>query len=293
VEVKDKPIANRGEAPSAERFAISPGYLETMKIPLLRGRTLTGQDHQKSLPVVLVNRTFAERIWPGEDPLGKQIHIGEPERPWRTVVGVVGDVRHRGLNVPFAMQFYMPFQQWFDTSLSVVARTAKEPSAVVKDVQRAIWSVDAKQPISQVSTMEEVIGATVAEKQFALQLVEFFAIAALFLAATGVYGVMAFSVTSRFQEIGLRMALGATRTRVLALILRNGFILASAGTAIGIAGSFLFLRFLKSLLFQVSPYDVPILAVAVAILFSVALIASAIPALRAARLDPVTVLHHE
>ncbi len=293
VEVRDKPLANQGEAPSAERFAITPGYLKAMRIPVIRGRGITAEDHAKSTPVVLVNRTFAERIWPGEDPIGKQIHIGEKERPWRTVVGVVGDVRHRGLEKPFAMQFYMPYQQWFDAAMVLVTRTKNDPAASTEIIRKTIWSIDKTQPITNIATMEEVVESTIVEKQFALRLVQFFAFSGLFLAAIGIYGVMAYYVTARFQEIGIRMALGADRGNVLSLVLRNALLMTVTGIAIGLAGSMLLMRFVRSLLFQVQPSDPLILTGVVFILFAVAFIASAVPAIRAARLNPVLALRHE
>jgi putative ABC transport system permease protein len=293
VEARDKPLASRGQAPSAERFAITPGYLKALRIPILRGRGITAEDHAGSVPVVVVNRTFAEKMWPGEDPIGKQIHIGEPERPWRAVVGVTEDVRHRGLQEPFAMQFYMPFQQWFDTSMTVVVRTTIEPRSATESIRKAIWSVDSNQPISQIATMKQVVEATIAQKKFALRLVEFFAISALFLAAIGVYGVMAYSVTARVQEIGVRMALGADRSTVLSLILRSGLVLTVCGIFFGVIGALFCTRFLSSMLFRVEPTDPFLLTVVTLILFGVAFIASAVPAIRASRFSPVLALRHE
>jgi putative ABC transport system permease protein len=293
IEVRDKPLANRGEAPSAERFAISPGYLRALRIPVLRGRGITREDHAQSTPVVLVNRTFAQTFWPSEAPLGKQIHIGEPERPWRTVVGVVEDVRHRGLQEPFAMQFYMPFQQWSDSTMTVVVRTSIESQAAAEEIRNAIWSIDRNQPVSEVATMRQVVDATLAQKKFAMQLIQFFAIVALFLAAVGVYGVMAYSVTARFQELGVRMALGADRTSVVSLILKKGFMLTLFGIALGLAGSMLLLRLIETMLFRVQPGDPAILSAVGVILLSVAILACSIPALRASRVDPLLALRHD
>ena len=293
VEVRDKPLANHGEAPSAERFGITEGYLKAMQIPILRGRGISDKDDAKSSPVVLVNRTFAQKIWPGEDPIGKEIHIGEKERPWRRVVGVVEDVRHRGLNEPFAMQFYMPYQQWFDNTMIITVRTENEPSSAIETIRKTILSVDPSQPISQIATMQQVVESNVAQKKFTLQLIEFFALAALFLAAIGVYGVMSYSVTSRFQEIGIRMALGARRGAVLSMILMNGLLMAGIGILIGVIGSFLSMRFIESLLFQVAPFEPAIVAAVVLILLVIAFIACSVPAIRAARLNPVLALRHE
>ncbi|PWT89341.1 MAG: hypothetical protein C5B54_09065 [Acidobacteria bacterium] len=293
IEVRDKPLLRGGQAPTAERFAISPGYLNTLRIALVRGRGITTQDNAHSQPVVLANRTLAERIWPGEDPIGKQIHIGETELPWRTVVGVVDDVRHRGLQEPFAMQFYMPAQQWSDTSMTLVARTSINPSSSIASIRRTIRSIDPDQPISQIATMDDVVEATIAQKRFALPLVEFFAVCAVLLAAIGVYGVMAYSVTVRIPEIGLRVALGADAKTILSMILRGGLFLAMCGIAIGLGSSLVLMRFLRSLLFGVQPTDPQTLAIGVFILFSVAFVASALPAIRASRINPMTALRHE
>lgn len=291
--VKDKPVTHESDAPGAERFAISSGYLKTLGIPLLRGRGFTEQDRAGAMPVVLVNRTFAEKTWPGEEPVGKQIQIGGPEEPWRTVVGVVEDVRHRGLQEPFALQFYMPYEQWSDNGMTLVVRTTGDPAKLAASITGRVWSVDPNQPISDIAPMNDVIHAALGPRSFALALIELFAVSALLLAALGIYGVMGYTAARRVKEIGIRMALGADRGNVVNLLLRDGVRLTVAGIVLGICGSLLISRSLGSLLFRMHPSDPIVFAEVTLILLGVGCLASLLPALRASRLNPVAALHQE
>ncbi len=291
--VKDKPVANEGLAPSAQRFAVSPDYLKAMRIPLLSGRFFSLLDGANSLPVVIVNRTFADRIWPGENPIGKQIHIGEKSRPWRTVIGVAEDVRHIGLQEPFAMQFYMPLEQWSDSTFSLVARVTGDSATAATEIRRSIRSVDPGQSVSDVATMEQVVQTSIGRRSFTLHLLQLFALTALFLAALGIYGVMAYGVSRRFHEIGIRMALGANRNDLLMLLLGNGIRPALGGIVAGIAAALVLTRFLQSLLFGLKPTDPLTLITASLILFGVSCVACFIPAFRASRSNPALVLRYD
>jgi predicted permease len=291
--VADKPVEHEGLAPSAQHFVVSDDYFRTMQIPLFRGRLFTASDRSGTLPVVIVNRTFAKKIWPQEDPIGKQIHIGEKERPWMTVVGVVEDVRHISLQEPFAMQFYMPYEQAWDSSFSLVLRTNHDFSTAVAEVRRVIQSIDRAQAVFEVVPMQSVINKSIGQRTFALRLLELFALVALLLASMGVYGVMAYSIKRRYQEIGIRSALGATRRDVLLLFIGSGFKLAFVGIGTGLVCALIATNFLQSLLFGLRAYDPPTLIVVSLILFGAAAIACIVPAYRATRLNPVLALRYE
>jgi putative ABC transport system permease protein len=295
IRVQDKPIANPAESPSAYRYGVTPGYLEAMGIPLRRGRLLQPGDTAAAQPVVLVNETFARRIWPGEDPLGKFVQMGEPTRPWRMVVGVVGDVRHAGLDEPEQLQFYAPEAQWMyaASQMTLAVRTELDPLAAAAAVRHAVWSVENNVRISRVAQMRQVIHDSFGQRTFAATLLGLFAAVALLLAALGIYGVMAHIATQRTAEIGIRMALGAQRADVLRLMLGYALRWVAAGALLGVAGALALTRTLQSLLFGVQATDP---ATLIAVVFAVgllALFASWAPARRASRVDPMMALRYE
>jgi putative ABC transport system permease protein len=295
VHIKDKPVANPEDAPGAFRYGVTPGYLEAIGIPVRRGRTITAQDHEKAQPVVLINELFANRIWPGEDPLGKMVQIGGSKRPWRTVVGVVGDVRHEGLDGPPRLQLYLPEAQWFnpDSDMTLVIRTDANPTAITAATRAAVWSVSPNVRITEVATMDKVIGASVAQRRFPMMMLGLFAAAALFLAALGLYGVMAYAVTQRTPELGVRIALGAQPREVLRLVLRQGLYLVGIGLAVGLLGSLVLRSLIKGLLFNVQASDPATLVSVAVVLVVVALLACWIPARRATKVDPLVALRYE
>jgi putative ABC transport system permease protein len=295
VQIKDKPVANPEDAPGAFRYGVTPGYIEALGIPVRRGRTITAQDHEKAQPVVLINELFANRIWPGEDPLGKMIQIGGPERPWRTVVGVVGDVRHEGLDGPPKLQLYVPEAQWFDpdSDMTLVIRTNGNPTAITAAAREAVWSVSRNVRITEVASMDRVIGASVAQRRFPMMMLALFAVAALLLSALGLYGVMAYAVTQRTPELGVRIALGARPREVLWLVLRQGLYSVSIGLAVGLFGALALRGLIKGLLFQVQASDPATLVSVAVVLVVVALLACWIPARRATKVDPLVALRYE
>ena len=295
VQIKDKPVANPEDAPAAFRYGVMPGYLEAVGIPLHRGRTISNQDDEKSQPVVLINDFLAQRIWPGEDPVGKLLQVGGPKMPWRTVVGVVGDVRHEGLDQPQKMQLYLPEAQWPypDSEMVLAIRTNGDPSAIASATREAVWSISRNVRITEVTPMDKVIGSSLAQRRFPMRLVGAFAVAAVLLAALGLYGLMAYSVTQRTVEIGVRMALGAQPREVLRLVLRQGLYLIAIGIGLGLVGALALRSLITSLLFEVKPSD-PVTLFAVALLLTVvALIACYIPARRATKVDPLVALRYE
>jgi putative ABC transport system permease protein len=257
VQSEGKLLDHPEQAPSADRYAVSPEYLQTMRIPLKRGRTITREDAAGAPPVVLINETFARIGWAGEDPIGKRVQLGGSDRPWRAVVGIVGDVHHTGLDEQQAPQIYIPEIQWIfaDGAMVLAARTRGDPAALAPAVRAAIRSVDPSLPILHTATMDEVLAGTAQSRRFAFVMFQVFALVALLLAAAGIYGVLAGSVTERTREIGIRSALGASRGGLLRLVVGQGLVLTLAGLTVGTAGALLLSRFLGRMLFGVGPRD--------------------------------------
>jgi putative ABC transport system permease protein len=291
VAVESRPLANPEEAPAADRYAVTPDYVRTMRIPLLAGRDLSPADDSGSVPVALINQELATRVWGEDNPLGDRIRLGGPTRPWRTVVGVVGNVRHVSLAEPVAPQVYVAQSQWGDQDeLQLVIRATTAPAVLTPAVRGAIRGVSAQLGISEVATMDELIRLTTADRTFALLLFQLFAGVALVLAGAGVYAVIAGSVAERRREIGIRAAMGATRGRLVSLVVGEGMQLAGIGLLLGIGGALFLARWIRSMLYGVGPGD-PVTFVAVALLLAlVAITACLIPAWRAARTNPVDVL---
>ncbi|MFZ0819933.1 MAG: ABC transporter permease [Candidatus Acidiferrales bacterium] len=280
---------------SAERYCITPGFLSALKIPLLRGRDIAITDTAESPGAILVNQTTAQRTWPGEDPIGKRVKLGGLDNPWMTVVGVVGDVHHEGLDAAPSTQFYVPHSQWPfpDSDMTFVLRTFGPPGAMASAARQAIHSLDATQPLSRVMPLEDYVGLSVQGRRFSLILIGAFAAIALLLSVIGIYGVTAYTVAQRTREIGIRIALGAQRGEVLALMMRQGAVLILAGIAVGVVASIALTRFLSSMLFGVAPTDPATFAVVAILLVSTAALACWIPARRAMRVDPMVALRHE
>jgi putative ABC transport system permease protein len=264
---------------SADRYSISPGYLRTMGIPLLRGRQFDDRDTAASAKVVLVNDSMARKFWPGEDPIGKRLRMGNSKAPLRTVVGVVGDVLHRSLAAPHTLQIYLPNAQFTD-------------SDVILAVRGEIAALDPQVPVSEIATMDEVVSASVTNQRFIAILFFLFAAIALLLATVGIY-VISYSVAQRTHEIGIRVALGAHRGEVLRLIIGEAMGPALLGAAAGLCAAFGLTRLLTGLLFGVRPSDPPTFALVSLILLAVALLACYLPPRRATRVDPVIALRYE
>jgi putative ABC transport system permease protein len=295
VQIKDKPVSNPEDAPGAFRYGVTPGYIEALGIPISRGRTITARDDERAEPVVLINELFASRVWPGEDAIGKQVQLGGPKRPWRTVVGIVGNVRHEGLDTPQKLQVYIPEAQWFDPDSEMVLaiRTTGDPAAIASSVRHAVWSVSRNVRFTEVATMDQVIGTSLSFRRFPMMMLGLFALAALLLAALGLYGVLAYTVAQRTTEIGIRMALGASPREVLRMILRQGIVLVGFGVAAGIAGALALRSLLAGFLFEVKATDPATLVSAALVLILVALLACLIPARRATKVDPLVALRYE
>lgn len=282
-----------GEVRGTFRYAVSPGYFETLRIPLRRGRLLDERDREGAPPVAVISESLARRRLPGLDPIGRRLRIGEG-LPY-TVVGVVGDVKQTSLALDETDAVYVTAAQWrfADRAMSLVVRARGDATALVPAVRRAVWSVDEEQPIVRVATMEDLVAASEAQRRFALIVFEAFALAALALAAAGIYGVLAGAVAERRREIGVRSALGATRLDVLALVVRQGMTLTALGIALGLAGAAAGSRAIAALLYGVSHLDPLTYLGVIALLAAVATGACAVPAWRAARVDPATTLRTE
>jgi putative ABC transport system permease protein len=281
--------------PSAAWRTSSTDYFRTLGIPLVKGRDFAGSDDAGSDPVIIVDQSSAQRFWPHQDPIGKRMKLlgqKEPEQ-WRSVVGVVGDVKHEGPEVDSRGQIYVPFRQHAQPFMYLVLHTAADAGAVAAPARRAVLDIDKNQAVFRVETMEEKLVRIMAWRRFYTLLLAAFAIVALTLAVVGVYSVMAYSVTQRTREIGIRMALGAERTAVTGLVVRQALGLAGIGVAVGLAVALALLRIVSNLLYGVSATDFRTFAGGALLLTAFALLASYLPARRASRVDPTVALRTE
>ncbi len=273
---------------------VTAGYLETIGGTLLEGRSLEDRDVESSQPVVVVNEFLAKRHWPGQDPVGKRLKLTGSKEPWRTVVGVVKDIRERGLLLEMKPAVYVPVNQVDNPSpYFMVARTAQEPGSAANALRGAVWAVDSERPVAFIRTMDQLMEENVADRARPMMLLGIFAGLALVLACIGVYGVLAYSVAQRTREIGVRMALGARPGDVTRMILGRGLRLSAVGLAAGAALAGALGVLLRTLLFGVTPAAPLVYAGTAASLMIVALAACVIPAQRAARVDPVVALRDE
>jgi putative ABC transport system permease protein len=286
--------SNPSEDPSVERFSVTPEYFRVLEIPLLKGRLLSDQDRTGSLPVVVISESTATALWPGEDPLGRRVRIGDhASGPWRTVVGIAGNVRHASLAAPPTLQMYLPQSQVTDSYLVLTVRSAVAPASLVPQIRSVFQATDPAVPIYRVATMGDLVGKSVAERRFVMRVLGAFAALALLLAAVGLYGVVSYTVSQRTREVGVRLALGARRVDILRLVLQSGLMTVAAGLVLGVAAALVSMRFMRALLFDVSPADLPTIAVAVSALTVVAILAHLVPARRATAVNPVVALRQE
>ncbi len=272
----------------------TPDYFRTMGISILKGRGFTEQDKAGATPVVIVNETLARKHWPQGDAIGKRIRFYGPldRAPWMEIVGVIQDVRHE-LNLPVTPEYYLPYAQDAWPGMVLVARTTVEPDSLAAALRQQVWAIDKDQPVFDILTMREVRSMSVALYSFSSVMLGIFAAVALLLASVGIYGVMAFAVTQRTQEIGIRMALGARALDVLKLVVKHGMKLALLGMVIGLAGSWALTRFLEKMLVDVKPTDLLTFSVVSAFLLAAAFVACYVPARRATKVDPLQALRYE
>ncbi len=290
----------RGQLTNLNYRLATPGYFSTLGIPLLQGRDLEPRDTENAPRITVVNRTLAARFWPGGDAIGKRISMGAAENGspvWHEIVGIVGDVKHMGLDAEIQLEAFFPYAQppipTGARGAVMVVRVVGDMQPVVAAARRELAALDPALPLYNVRTMEQQMAASVAGRRFPMLLLSLFAIVALLLAALGIYGVLADSVARRTREIGVRMALGAGRREVFALILRQGGVVIFAGTAAGLAGAAVAVRVLRTMLFGVGMGDVPTYAGVTLILCAVALAACVIPARRAMQVQPTAALRQD
>jgi putative ABC transport system permease protein len=267
-----------------------------MGIKILQGRDFNEQDKSDSVQAVVISEKTARQYWPGENAIGKRLKPGitTSEGPWREVIGVVKDTRQNDFIAPPKMQMYLVHSQVnLVVPNALVLRTSIDPLSLATSVRNAVWSIDKDQPVSNIRSMDEIVSRAVARQRFSMMLLGIFATLALVLAAVGIYGVMSYSIAQRTREIGIRMALGAQRSDVLKMAVGQGLKLVLIGVAIGVASAIVLTRVMTSLLFGVSATDPATFITISLVLMSVAVLASYVPAVRAARIDPMVALRYQ
>lgn len=294
----DHPVP-MADQPAANFYVVVPGFFQTMQMPLVRGRVFDETDQRNSRPVIIVSRAFANRFFRNEDPIGKRIQVGAGEGPARAsyktreIVGVVEDIRTSDIAHSPGAAMYMPLCQLMFGPPVLTIRTNGDPRTVASEVNHVLASMDRDAPLYDVRPMDDYLVLDLGRARFQTLLLSFFAAIALLLTGIGLYGVVAYAVTQRTQEIGLRLALGAARTEVLAMVLKRGIMLTIAGLALGLVASVIFSRLLESLLYDIRPWDPITYVVVCAVLSAVAILASYLPALRATRINPIAALRYE
>ncbi|MFW6078571.1 MAG: ABC transporter permease, partial [Gemmatimonadota bacterium] len=299
--VEGRPVPEAAAAPAADWQVVTPGYFESIGMRVLRGRGILPTDRAEAPGAVVINETMAETFWPDEDPLGQRIMLGGGAGPeWPTVVGIVADVRHNGLAAAPRPEMYLPhaqFRLWGSgdaiAGMTLTVRTETDPASLSAAVRREVRALDPELPLAAFRTMDEVFAASVADRRFAMTLLALFAATALLLAAVGIYGIMAYAVTRRRREIGLRIALGARAADVAGMVVRQAGTLAAAGIAAGLLLGLGATRLLSSMLYEISPTDPATVGGAAVVLAAVSLLAGYLPARRASRTDPMVVLREE
>jgi putative ABC transport system permease protein len=291
--IQGRPPAAPGQELSANFRVASPGYFESLAIPVMRGRTFTAHDTAKSPMVAVIDEAFAQRHFPGEDPMGRGIDIGNGSDGFYEIVGVVGSVRHEGLDSSPRPTMYIPYKQDVFSGMVVMVRTEGDPAQFVGTARQVVRELDPTLPAFALRPLSEVITQSVAQRRFSMLLLGVFALVALFLAAVGLYGVVAYAVSQRTQEIGLRMAIGAQRGDVLRLVLGGGMKLALVGVAIGIGGALVLSQYVATMLFEVTRFDAMSYGATAAVLLVVSALACYVPARRAMRVDPLVALRAE
>jgi len=291
----DKPVSNAADLPHSDYIRVSRNFFDSMGMRIVRGRSFSAADTPDSHLVAVINETLARQIWPGEDPIGKQIRQGQLEDESRRldVIGVVNDMKLNGVDQVTSMQTYILYDQAPSTGLGVVVRTKYDPRAVGPSVERAIHEIDKDLPLFSIATMDQMLHDSLSQRRLTLVLLGSFAVLALILAAIGIFGVVSYAVRQRTHELGIRLALGAQPQNVLMMILRQGLILALTGVLVGLVAAVALTRLMKSLLFGVQPDSPLTLAAAAALLIVVALFASYLPARRAASVNPMVALRYE
>jgi predicted permease len=281
----------KGDERSIDRRITTPNYLQVMRVPLVRGRYLSEHDRENTEQVVVINQYAARKYWPGQDAVGQRIKIGDKDR---LVVGIMGDIRHMGPESPVRQEACLPLAQQRTTGATLVVRTNGNPSKILPAVKSAIWSVNRQHRFyGETFTLEGYMDRFIAQRRFNMALLALFGLLGLVIAAAGIYGVMAYVVAQRTNEIGVRMALGAGRHSVVSMVLRRASLLILAGLAVGGVGTCFLTSSVRAFLFEVQPNDIRIFLGALAIMAISGLAASVVPARRAASVDPLVSLRCE
>ncbi len=300
-DIEGRPRVDGRRPGAADWYAVTPGYFEALRIPIVAGRAPRASDGAGSLPVIFINEAAARVIFPGQDPVGTRVQPSRSrdfEQPWRTIAGVVGDVRQRGLDRPARTEIYIPHTQFLHftqraRSMTVVLRSRVALEGLISAVRGALRAVDPEIPVADARSMIDVMALSVADRRLNVLLIGAFALLSIVLATVGSYGVIAYDVQQRTREIGIRVALGASRASVLSLMLVQGMKLVLFGGAIGLVAAALISGSIARLLFQVGPRDFVVFASVAVLLVAAGAIAIWVPAWRATRVDPLTALRTE
>jgi predicted permease len=291
--IEGRPFPGEANLPVADIRIVQGDYFRAMSVRLLRGRLFDARDGEPGRRAAIINETLANQLFPAENPLGRRVQVRLGTKETDEIVGVVADVRHEALDVPVRSMIYWPNRQMGFSWMSIVVQTSVSPATLAAAVIDRIHAIDPGQPVSQVATMEQVVGESLGRRRFTMTLLALFAVLALSLAALGVYGVLATGVAQRLPELGIRLALGARPGRLVGAVVGDSAVLAAAGMAVGAVGSLALGRLIEGLLYQVRPTDLVTFGAVAALLAAVALLASWLPARRASRVDPVIALRSE
>ncbi|HEY9230929.1 MAG TPA: ABC transporter permease, partial [Blastocatellia bacterium] len=294
--IEGRPVPIGADSIEVPLDSVTPDYFKVMGIPLIKGRLFDERDRIGSLPVAIVNETFAKRFFEGEDPLGKRYCYGQPsgdKTQWWTIVGVVGDMRRTGFDKDVRPETFVPESQYTEIALTIVARTVGDPASYAGALRSEIWAVDKDQPVFEIKTMDAMLVEMTAQRRFNMLLLGIFAAVALVLAGLGIYGVISYSVTQRMHELGVRIALGASRRDVMRLVVGQAAQLALIGVGVGMVAAFFLTRLMASLLYGTSATDLATFLLIPSLLTGVSLAASFVPARRAMKIDPMVALRYE
>ena len=296
--VAGRPPLTSAQEPTIEVRVATPGYFSALGIPLKRGRGFTEDDELGTPPVLLLTESAAKQFFPNEGPLGKTLKIGWGRGPGKPkaggeIVGIIGDVKDAGLNEPTPPQAFMPYRQWPVDSMTIVMKTTTPPESLAAAVRQEVRAIDPNLPVSSIASLESVVAESISQPRFYMLLLAVFATVALVLAAIGIFGVLSYAVSQRTREIGIRMALGAPGRSVVHLIVRQAMVLVLCGVAAGTIAALFASRTMARMLFGVTPTDPVTFSAVAAVLVTVALFASYLPARRATRVDPIVALRAE